>query len=56
MEAVAGAEGDGGKGYDGVIREQGEAEVLSDGGKGEGGLHEGEGVTDALARAEAEGK
>jgi len=54
MEAVAGAEGDGGEGDHGVAGDEAEAELLGDGGEDERGFHEGEGIADALARSEAE--
>ncbi len=53
---MAGAEGDGGEGDDGMVGEEAKAELLGDGGEDEGGFHEGEGIADALARAEAEGE
>jgi hypothetical protein len=56
VEAVAGAEGDGGERDYGMVGEEAEAELLGDGGEDERGFHEGEGVADALARAEAEGE
>lgn len=54
MDAVTGAESDGGEWNDRVVREKGETKAFGDAGENEGGFHQREGVADALARAEAE--